>query len=176
VHTNRTTRRAFTILELSIVVVITGILAVTVIPALESMTGARQAAAAEEIERRLVDARARAVAEGRPVGIRIDPAADTAQSWVIASPGDAPAPARAVNGELEPVLIIPSSYPNTSIVSFTAGDGTTSAQVLWFGFDGSPQLRNSAGTLLGPWTADAEIQLSGGLRVIVRRTSGTVDR
>jgi type II secretory pathway pseudopilin PulG len=167
---------AFTLIEVALVVIVTGILAVTVIPAWSSMTGARQAAAAEEVERRLVAARSQAVAEGRPVGVRIDPASDTVRLFVITTPGVAPTPGVMFDGQTSPELHIPSTYPGADILSLAGGDGTGGAQVLWFGFDGSPQLRDMDGTLVGGWTAHAIVTLSGGQQVTVLRDSGMVQR
>jgi prepilin-type N-terminal cleavage/methylation domain-containing protein len=179
-HENRAARcasRGFTLVEMSVVVLITGIIAVTVIPAWNSMTGTRQAAAAEEVERKITAARSQAVAEGRPVGVRVDPVNGTVQTYVITTPGATPSVATMLDGQADPILSIPATYSGAAISSLAAGDGTTSAQVLWFGYDGSPQLRNaSTGVLVGPWAQDAVIAMSGGQQVLIRRISGLVQR
>jgi type II secretory pathway pseudopilin PulG len=162
---------------MSLVVLITGIVAATVIPAWNSLTGTRQAAAAEEVERKLVVARSQALSEGRPVGMRIDPVNDTVQMYVITTPGAPPTVATMVDGQADAPLYIPGAYSGAEITSLTAGNGTTTAQVLWFGFDGSPQLRDpTTGNLIGPWTQDAVITMPGGQQVIVRKVSGMVQR
>ena len=169
--------RAFTLVEMSVVVIITGIVAATVVPAWNSLTGTRQAAAAEEVERKIVAARSQALAEGRPVGVRVDPVNDTVQTFVIASVGAAPSVATMVDGQADSSLYIPGAYSGSEITSLTAGNGTTTAQVLWFGYDGSPQLRDgTTGTLIGPWTQDAVIVMPGGQQVLVRKVSGLVQR
>lgn len=167
----------FSLVEMSVVILISGILAVIVIPAWNSLTGTRQAAAAEEIERRFVAARSRALAEGRPVGIRVDPTNQTVQMYVITTPGAAPAVATMVDGQPDQLLNVPASYPGASVTSLVAGDGTTTAQVLWFGYDGAPQLRDATtGNLIGPWTQDATVSMPGGLQVVIRMKSGLVQR
>ena len=172
-----TGRHAFTLVEVSVVVLITGIIAATVIPAWNSLTGTRQAAAAEEVERKLVGARSQALAEGRPVGLRVDPVSDTVQTQVITAPGAAPTVASMIDGQPDAPLYIPGVYAGAEITSVTGGDGTTTAQVLWFGFDGSPQLRDPiTGNLIGPWTQDAVITMPGGQQVLVRKVSGLVQR
>jgi prepilin-type N-terminal cleavage/methylation domain-containing protein len=169
--------RGFTLVEMSVVVLITGIIAATVIPAWNSLTGTRQAAAAEEIERQIIAARSQALAEGRPVGVRVDPANDTVQRWVITAPGAAPTVATMIDGQPDAVLYIPGAYMGAEITTLTAGDGTKAAQVLWFGFDGSPQLRDQVtGNLIGPWTQDAVITIPGGQQVLIRKVSGLVQR
>jgi Tfp pilus assembly protein FimT len=162
---------------MSVVVLISGIIAVMVIPAWNSLTGTRQAAAAEEVERRCVAARSQAVAEGRPVGVRVDPVNGTVQTYVITTPGLAPSVATMIDGQPEPVLSIGEAYSGASIASFLAGDGSSGAQVLWFGYDGSPQLRDATtGSLIGPWTQDATISMIGGQQVVIRAKSGLVQR
>jgi prepilin-type N-terminal cleavage/methylation domain-containing protein len=176
--TARTQRqaRAFTLIEMAAVVVISGILAVLVIPAWNSLTGTRQAAAAEEVERKCVVARSRAMAEGRPVGLRVDPVNSTVQTYVISTPGSTPSVATMIDGQPEQVLALAAVYAGASIASLAAGDGSAGAQVLWFGYDGSPQLRNATtGTLIGPWTQDAVISMTGGQQIIIRK-SGVVQR
>jgi prepilin-type N-terminal cleavage/methylation domain-containing protein len=170
-------RVAFTLIEMAVVVVISGIIAVMVIPAWNSLTGTRQAAAAEEVERKCVAARSQAVAEGRPVGIRVDPVSSTVQTYVITTPGAAPSVAKMIDGQPDPALSLAIAYSGAAITSLVAGDGSSGAQVLWFGYDGSPQLRNAGtGNLIGPWTQDAVIGMAGGQQVIVRMKSGVVQR
>jgi prepilin-type N-terminal cleavage/methylation domain-containing protein len=174
---NPTLRKAFTLVEMSVVVIITGIIAATVVPAWNSLTGTRQAAAAEEVERKFVAARSQAVAEGRPVGIRVSPASNTVQTYVITTPGAAPTVANMIDGQPDPALDIGGAYSGASITTLTAGDGSAAAQVLWFGYDGSPQLRDATtGNLIGPWTQDAVIAMSGGQQVLIRKISGLVQR
>ncbi len=52
-----TSRRAFTILELMVVVLLMSILAVSVLPAMDTLADAREGAAADEVELALVRAR-----------------------------------------------------------------------------------------------------------------------
>lgn len=170
-------RSAFTLVEMALVVLISGIIAVMVIPAWNSLTGTRQAAAAEEVERRCVAARSQALAEGRPVGIRVDPANSTVQTYVITTPGAVPSVAIMIDGQPEEALNLSIAYSGASITSLVAGNGSNGAQVLWFGYDGAPQLRDATtGTLTGPWTQDAVIAMAGGQQVIIRMKSGMVQR
>ena len=158
------------------VIVVIAVVSVTVVPAWNSLTGTRQAAAAEEVERRLISARSLAVSEGHPVGVRIDPSADTVQYYTIASFGAAPAVMNMIDGQPDPVMYLGKTYPAADITSFTGGAGTGGAQVLWFGFDGTPELRTAAGALIGGWTNDALIGFAGGSTITVRKGTGMVVR
>ncbi len=169
-------RRAFTLVELGVVVVVVGILGVTVIPAWNSLTGTRQAAAAEEVERRLVMARSIAVAEGRPVGVRIDPATDLVRSYTIPAAGGAPEFMANFDGELDAGVLIAAAYPGADITGVSGGNNATGDQTLWFGFDGTPELRTSGGVFTSSWSSDAVITLAGGNTVTVRRGTGMVSR
>ena len=169
-------RRGFTLLEMAVVIVVIGIVSVTVVPAWDSLTGTRRAAAAEEVERRLITARSLAVSEGHPVGVRIDPAADTVQFWTIASFGAAPAVMSMFDGQPDPLMSLSGTHPGSDVTTVLDGAGVSGAATLWFGYDGTPELRTATGTLTGGWTADAVITLAGGNVVTVRRGTGMVQR
>jgi len=168
----RNTVRAFTLVEVLTVVLIMGILAVAVRPALDSMNGSRRGAAVSDVKRRLELARARAIATGKPYALKINATTDTVQMYWIPSTGATPVAAPSPSGEAEPVYSIPVLYPTCEITSFTNGDA--SSQYVWFGVDGTPQARNAAGTVTGSWTQDATIVMSGGTSIFVRRVSGAV--
>lgn len=158
------------------VVIVVGIVAVTVVPAFNSLTGTRQAAAGEDVERRLVSARSRAVSEGRPMGVLIDPVANSVRFYTIAAAGAAPTVLNMLDGQPDPGLDLGVAYPGADITAVVGGDGAAGAATLWFGYDGSPELRDAAGVLTGPWTSDATISLAGGNTITVRRTTGMVVR
>jgi prepilin-type N-terminal cleavage/methylation domain-containing protein len=169
-------RRAFTLLEVSVVIIVIGIVAVTVVPAFNSLAAMRQAAAAEEVERRLVMARSLAVSEGRPIGLHIDPSTDIVQLYTIPAAGAAPTILTMPDGQPDPGLSLVATYPGSDITSAVGGDGAVGAVTIWFGYDGSPELRTSTGTLTGPWTSDAVITLAGDNTVTIRRMTGMVER
>lgn len=168
--------RAFSLLEITVVIVVMGVLSAMVVPALRTMDEARAGAAAEEIERRLVMARTNAIAMGRPVGLRIDPVAATLQQWDIKSSGAAPTVAMTGMGQADEVFNVAARYPGVRVTSLVGGNNTSGVQTIWFAYDGTPHLRTSGGTHAGVWTSDAVVTVTGGLTVRVRRGTGAVQR
>jgi Tfp pilus assembly protein FimT len=118
-------RSAFTLIEAMVVVILMSIIAVTVMPALNNLDKARQGAAADELIRLLTQARALAMASGRPVGVSIDLEEDAALIVQISAAGGPPTPA--------------------------------------------------TGALVGAFTQDATVELSGSKVVTVRRGTGLVE-
>ena len=173
-----TVRRATTLLELMVVVVILGIVTVSVIPAFASMNDARKLAGAQEAERLLLGARASAVAQGRPFGVAIDIGAQTLRTVYISASGQTPAPAPSQDGQGQEVLEIGRRYPGAQLMSLTdgAGSAVSGSATLWFGYDGTPQRRNGAGGLIGGWTSDAVLEFAGPSAVTVRRITGAINR
>jgi hypothetical protein len=123
-----------------------------------------------------VNARAKAIATGRPIGVRLDPVGEVVQTMTIATPGAAPTALAGVMGEVEPPANIGALFPGAEILSVTAGDGVTGSQVIWFDFDGTPHGRSVGGSRTGAWTGDGVVVMSGGYRVTIRRGSGGIER
>ena len=169
-------RRAFSLLEVTVVVVIVGILAIGVIPALGSTGGARQAAAARQTHRLLTHARTFAMMTGQPAGVIVDASDDTLTPVFISSGSASVAVMRTSTGDDAAPLAISESFPGAEILSCVGGDGSTGTVRLWFSHDGTPHVRDADGTLIGPFTQDASVSLTGGYTVTVRRVSGLVER
>ncbi|MCW5777681.1 MAG: prepilin-type N-terminal cleavage/methylation domain-containing protein [Phycisphaeraceae bacterium] len=170
------TSPAFSLLEVAVVIVIVGILAVGVIPALGSTTGARQAACAREVHRLLTHARTFAMTTGQPSGVIADASSSTLTSVYIPTGSMSVAPLRTSTGATVDPLVLSSSFPNVEILSCVGGDGSTGLIRLWFSHSGIPQTRDAGGTLTGSFTQDASISLTGGFTISVRRVSGLVER
>jgi prepilin-type N-terminal cleavage/methylation domain-containing protein len=168
--------RGFSLLEVSLVLIVMGITAAGVIPALRTIDETRRYGAAEEVERRLTLARARAIVLGRPVGVSIDPSSETLRMMTITSPGAAPGPLAGVLGEVEAEVLIASLYPGCEIVSCASGGASTGAQTIWFDVDGTPHTRSAAGVRQGAWSSDATIVTSGNQTITIRRLSGAIQR
>ncbi len=169
-------RRAFTLIELAIIIAVVGLFAVSAIPAMDTLAQTRRLSAVREVERRLMAARATAITTGQPAGILIDTVAQTLLPVTIAPGGGPPVAMRAANGEAEALFSIPAEFPGVAITGLLSGDGLGADTAFWFSFEGEPQLRAGDGTLLGGFTQDAWIQLTGGGKVHIRRGSGLIER
>jgi len=167
--------RAFTLIEAMVVVIVMSIIAVTVMPALGNLEEARRGAAADEMARLLRHARSLAMASGEPTGVAIDLTAETAQVVRIVSTGAAPTPATDALGQPERPVVFPDLYSQVELISIVHGDGSGASGTVWFRFDGVPQLRTPAGVVVGPFTQDAVVELTGARIVTVHMGTGLVE-
>lgn len=170
-------RRGFSLLELAIVIVIIGIIAASAVPAFSSLSDTRRAAAINEIERLLTRGRSRAVSEGRPHAVFVDLKAQSLSSYEITTTGAAPSASQTSDGRDLDALSLAATYPGVIVKALQAGDGSSpSSAYIWFGVDGTPQLRKSDGTLVSDCSHDTVITLDDGSTVSVIRYSGAVER
>ncbi len=167
--------RAFTLIEAMIVVILMSIIAVTVMPALGNLEEARRGAAADELARMLTHARSLAMASGEPSGVSIDLDAETAQIVRIVTTGASPVAGVDALGQPELPVVFPDLFSGVELVSIVHGNGGGGSGTIWFRFDGAPQIRTSAGVLVGLFTQDAVIELSGSRTVSVRMGVGLVE-
>lgn len=169
-------RRAFTLVEVITVAVIIGILAVSVIPAISTIEGARRTAAADEIARILTVVRAHATATGDATGVAIAVTTDSITPIRVNDAGNAAEPIPGPLGVDRPALLVAATFPGVAVTSVTLGDGTTADGTIWFGHDGTPRLRDANLDDSGPATDDSLIGLTGGELVRVRRLSGAIEQ
>ncbi|MDX2133024.1 MAG: prepilin-type N-terminal cleavage/methylation domain-containing protein [Planctomycetota bacterium] len=169
-------RRGFSLLEMSLVVIITAILAMLAAPSLSVMGEARHAAAADEVERILLDARARALAAGRPVGVRIDVPAQTLETIEILNAGDLPGAATDPLGQPSPAVHLGSLFPGATLDAVSVHAPGSDGATIWFAFDGTPQARTGTGSLVGALATDATLSLSGGRTLTIHAGSGAITR
>lgn len=170
-------RRGFTLVELVAVAVIAAILAVSVIPGFATIDGARRAAAADEAARICTLARAHATATGDVTGVLLELADQTlAPIRIDRADQSAIEPLPGPLGQGRPTLSITARFPGVSIASVTLGDARQASGAIWFGYDGTPRLRDADLRDIGPATHDALIEFTGGERVRVRRLSGAIER
>ena len=158
------------------VVAVIGILAATSVPALRAMEQARHAAAAWEVERVLVLARARAMATSRPTGVDLSLSGGRLRMVEIASPGSSPASVLDVFGQEFAATDLVSSYAGASVASFINGNGGAANRVVWFNHRAQPQTRSVDGTTAVMFSIDATYTMNNGSMVRVRRHSGSVER
>lgn len=157
-------------------VVIIGVISVLAIPSLSGMSDMRRAAAADDVERRLLLARSTAMASGASCGLAVNPTTDFVQLFSMPVSGNVPVAASLPTGEPDPGVRLATLYPGADITAITGGGGATGAQTLWFASNGTPELRAANGSRIGGWSGDATIQFAGGARISVLRVTGAIRR
>lgn len=176
---NARTSRGFSMLELMVVITIIGVLAIAAVPAVGTARDTAQAAARDEVRRQLAVARAFAVQTGDAAGVRFDLDADTIEPLAILGAGMSPLPMPDALGNDTPLLSLPAHFGGVSLDAVTDGEGQShtsgSAAIIWFGFDGLPERRDSSGGLLGTATHDISIVSSVGWSVAVHAGSGMIE-
>lgn len=173
-HRTRTpiSRAAFTLVEVMVTVTIMAIIAVSVIPAMDTVADTREGSARDEIIRMLEYARARAIASGQPCGV----IAETIGSTItMVQLDDA--------GEIEPMLNpfgldeetveISQAYSGVTISSVDAQSDATGT--IWFNYKGEPHSRNADGSFSQINISDASITLSSGAEIVINAYSGLVE-
>ena len=164
-------RSGFTLVELMVVVVIMGIIAVSVIPAMNNVEEMRAGAARDDLVRLIEVAKGLAVASGTPHGVRIDLLGSEIELVEIDAQGD-------VQAKFDPLtngtrsLDIQSVYPGVSLTNMINGDGGGGSGVVWFDYESSPHTRTSQGEFEAINTQAATITLSSGERVVIHPHSG----
>jgi prepilin-type N-terminal cleavage/methylation domain-containing protein len=166
--------RAFTLLEVMIVIVVMSILAITIVPALSSAQGAQGAGAANEIERMLLLARAKAMATSVSHAVRFDAEQSSLQlCWREPTSGNVEGVV-ANDGQEWPIQLLAGRFGTVQLTSAQV-DGLSSQPVwVWFAFNGVPELRNGNGVRIADATRDAVITLSDGSVVTVVAKTGAV--
>lgn len=163
--------RAFTLVELMFVVMLMGILAVSVIPAMGNVTQMRAGAARDDLSRTLEFARSQAMSIGQPVGVRIDPEESTLELVGIDSVGEI----IVLNDPLTTKPRIVSISDSYSGAEITGLDGVEDDNaVIWFDFDGTPHTRSGDGSFIAFNDDPVEILINDDLLVVVHAYSGMV--
>ncbi len=169
-----TSRRAFTLVELMIVVVLMSIIAVSVLPAMQNLRTMREGAARDDIARMLEVTKARAMATGRPTGLRVS-LADSTLTLVELGAGDR------LSDVIDPLtqsvrsLVVPSTYPDVTLSSMTNGDGVSGPGTIWFDYEATPHTRTPNGIFNAYNNQFAQIELSSGQLVRVCPHTGVVE-
>jgi prepilin-type N-terminal cleavage/methylation domain-containing protein len=169
-------RPGFTMVEVVAVAVILAILAVSVIPAFSTIESVRRSAAADEVARRFIVARAHATATGEPAGLRVSVGEGAIDIIRIPHGGSLPGAVTGPLGEDRGTLVLPARFPGVTVESVTRGDGGFGTGTIWFGHDGTPRIRDADFADAGAAGEDSLVELTGGERVRVRRLSGSVER
>jgi prepilin-type N-terminal cleavage/methylation domain-containing protein len=165
--------RGFTLLELTVVMVMMGLMAAAAMPALDGLDQTRRAAALAEVRASLRAVRSHALAQGDPTGLRVDPDSETiAKMWI--APGAEPAALYGPLGEPDAPVDLGLRFESAGIASVTLPDGSGGAGVVWFGSDGALELRDEAGAFVGAATDDAVNVLDGGGATTVDHRTGLI--
>ena len=169
-------RRAFTLAELVVVMILLSVLSAAAIPDFRTVERARKHALAREVQRRLSFARSWAASTGAPAGVALDPAAGTITLMRIAQSGDPPTIIPTPTGDAGAPWRIAADFPSAVILSVEHGDGSSGAGTIWFDADGKPHLRDGDGGYIEDFTQDAAVTVSGPAEITVRRLTGLVER
>ncbi len=173
-------QRAFSLIEVLMVIVIIGVLAAVVTPGVGSLERQRQDSAFDEISRSFRYARATAMACGAPTGVRLRTGTGVRMDVVQIDPdtstlGAAPGPL----GEDAPTRYLELEIPSLAVVSMTNGDGTSSNdETFWFRFDGTPHTRTVGGSFDAFNTQDALVVLESGpgtRTIVIHEHTGVID-
>ncbi len=165
---------AFTMIELMVVVILMGIVAVTIMPAMDNVRLMREGAARDDVMRLLELARARAMAVGAPHGLSIDLESSSFTLVHITGSGE-------VETVIDPLtdqsrsLSLPVTYPGVMIDSMMNGDGETGSGIVWFDFESNPHTRDLDGGFVSLNDEDVIIGLSSGETVVIHAFTGVVE-
>lgn len=171
----RSQRRAFSMLEMMLVVTIIGIIAATARPALRLLSDARRIGAVQEVERALLFARSTAMATGNATGVELTPLG--LRILTIPNGSTAPESLLGPDGQPRGIPVLAADQRDFWITHLQDGSGASVTQAtLWFSIDGTPELRDTNGTRLGPWTDDARIEIADTGVINIRRITGALAR
>lgn len=170
----RPTRRAFSLVEVTVVVIVLAVLAAVVVPGFGSMQTHQTDAAADVLRGLLRSARAHAGASGRPTGVEIQTETGRALLVAIDDAGDV-GPAMGVLGQPREPVWLTDRIGAAGIESITLFDGSEPADgAIWFGFEGNPESRDDRGVRTGDASDDASVQLVGGRLLVIDAVTGFV--
>jgi prepilin-type N-terminal cleavage/methylation domain-containing protein len=167
------TSSGFTLIELTVVVIVVGIIAGSSLPALDRLSETRRAAAHSEVRAVLRSVRAHALALGDPAGLNVDPSAETIEMLWIA-PGSAPSPLLDPLGSPEEAIDISTMFTDAGIASVTLPNGSNAAGTIWFSNEGALELYDEDGAYISPATDNGVIVLEGSGQITVDRLTGRI--
>lgn len=157
-----------------IVVLLMGIVAASVIPAMSNVQAMREGAARDDVARLLEMIKARAMATGVPTGLHVD-LGDSSLAVVRLSD------AGAIETLVDPLtlrdrtIVLPSQYSGVTVSQMTNGDGVQGSGTVWFDYESAPHTRMNDGGFEAMNSEAVIITLSSGNQVIVHAHSGVVE-
>ncbi|MFT5424314.1 MAG: type II secretion system protein H [Phycisphaerales bacterium] len=164
--------RAFTLVELMIVVVMVSLLAAVVSPGLTAVRGTQQAAGTDDVRRMLRTAQQLARASGRPHGVWVDAANEKARMMQLQADGTV-APALDGLGEDTPIRPLLEDFAGLELTDVDPGDGNAvSEAVLWFNYLGRPETRDADGSNAQLATTEPTLTFVGFAPIVIDRVTG----
>jgi Tfp pilus assembly protein FimT len=157
-----------------IVVVLMGIVAVSVIPAMDNVRAMREGAARDDVARLLEVTKARAIAMGSPNGLRVSTSDSTLSVVQIDEAGGVVSMTDPLTNRAR-VLDIGVTYQSVKIEAMVNGDGVSGPGVIWFDYEAVPHTRSSSGTFEAFNNEPVSIELSSGQIVLVHPHTGVVE-
>ena len=168
-------RGGFTLVELALVVVLSGILAAGVVPAWERVRAAQRVAGRAELVRVLCHAREQALARGQAVGVSIDAGAQEIGLVWMAPGSDEATPMPDALGQPVPMRSIALALGDCIVTGLELSGVPGSAGVVWFGHDGMPELRDADGGYVGDAIGESRVALGDVDDVVIAPLSGMVE-
>ena len=163
--------RAFTLVELMVVVVLIGVLAAVVAPGLGSVRTTQRDAGLGELQRLLRVTQQDARTTGRPAGVWFDADADQIQR-VQLHEGSGVLAAVDVLGQPHGVQDL-ASFGGLDLVSVDPGAGSAATNAtIWFDFMGRPELRDLDGDNPAKPTGNPQLQFASGAIITLDRLTG----
>lgn len=169
-------RRAFSLIEASVVVVMLGILAAGAVPAFRSMAQTHEAGAVAEVERALVLARATAMATGVSTGVTFAPERGLIQHVRVADDGRGTEPLPDALGNERAPLAVGEMYGGVAIGEPRAEGRRAALDTIWFGHRGAPEDRARDASLIGDIEQDIVIRVGTNGVLRIRARSGLMER
>ncbi|MFG0245831.1 MAG: prepilin-type N-terminal cleavage/methylation domain-containing protein [Phycisphaerales bacterium JB052] len=170
---DRRAHAGFTLVELMLVVVLMGIITVSVIPTMANVQAMRNGAARDDVARMLDVTRARAMAAGEPMGMRVNLTDSQLDMVEIGTTGTATPVSDPLTGEARSIDIS-AAYSGVSVIRMINGDGSSGSGTVWFDYEGTPHTRNNDGSFAALNEEQVEITLDSGERVLVYAYTGVV--
>jgi len=171
---NAVRNRAFTLVELMVVIVMVSLLAAVVSPGLTAVRETQRAAGTDEVRRMLRTAQQLARASGRPHGLWVDAANERVRMLQILADGTVGPAVDGLGGET-PVRALLNDFAGLKLNDADPGSGVAlSETVLWFDYLGRPETRDADGSNAQPATAEPVLSFVGFGPIVVDRVTGVL--
>lgn len=176
-HT-RTHRAAFTLIELTAVMVLLAILATTAIPTINRLRTVHEASLAQEVARRLTLARAHATTTGIPTAVQFNLDEQRVPFLILTPQGVEQRPQGLDNlAALNADQLANIGNAAITAVSIPTPQGTPQSSAhttLWFDYRGTPHLRTPDGSPIAPITQTATVTLAASFLIAIQPSTGHI--